>query len=213
MLNKNKYARECCECQVEPRIAFANRDATAIKNACIETGRRIKIQRPTATENIDKRKEVAIVNIQGWPRSNGREQEHDGKEEKDEEEEEDEREGSLEPKNSDDRVLTLIARHRSELIFVRAMSTHGELNGTSSLPSANNRARRRLIRLSADTPINTTYSSRFIHVSSYQLSLHGEYDTVVYVIGDIYNFVAINVNLTSSELMSKSVIQLLTLDL
>ncbi|KYQ48036.1 hypothetical protein ALC60_12996 [Trachymyrmex zeteki] len=169
--------------------------------------------RPTATENIDKRKEVAIVNIQGWPRSNGREQEHDGKEEKDEEEEEDEREGSLEPKNSDDRVLTLIARHRSELIFVRAMSTHGELNGTSSLPSANNRARRRLIRLSADTPINTTYSSRFIHVSSYQLSLHGEYDTVVYVIGDIYNFVAINVNLTSSELMSKSVIQLLTLDL
>lgn len=38
------------------------------KNACIETGRRIKIQWwPTPTENIDERKEVAIVSIQGWP--------------------------------------------------------------------------------------------------------------------------------------------------
>ncbi|KYM79973.1 hypothetical protein ALC53_09499 [Atta colombica] len=108
---------------------------------------------PTATENIDKRKEVVIVSIQGWPRSNGREQEHDGKEEKDEEKE-DEREGSLEPKNSGDRVLTLTARHRSELILARAMPTHSELNGTSSLPSASDRAWRRLIRLSADTPIN-----------------------------------------------------------
>jgi len=117
---------------------------------------------------------VVIVSIQGWPRSNGREQEHDGKEEKDEEKE-DEREGSLEPKNSGDRVLTLTARHRSELILARAMPTHSELNGTSSLPSASDRAWRRLIRLSADTPINTTYSSRFIHVSSYQLSLLSEY--------------------------------------
>lgn len=59
-----------------------SRDAE--KNACIETGRRIEIQRPTATEN-DERKEVAIVSIQGWPRSNGREQEHGGEKEKDEE--------------------------------------------------------------------------------------------------------------------------------
>lgn len=28
---------------------------------------RIKIQWPTATENIDERKEVTIVSIQGWP--------------------------------------------------------------------------------------------------------------------------------------------------
>ncbi|KYN01241.1 hypothetical protein ALC62_07860 [Cyphomyrmex costatus] len=159
--------------------------------------------RPTATENIDKRKEVAIVSIQGWPRSNDREQEHDGKEEKDEEEKEKgEREGSLEPKNSGDRVLTLTALHHSELILARAMPTHSELNGTSPLPSASDRAQRRLIRLSADTPINTTFSSRFIHVSSYQLSLYSEYDTVC-VIGDIYNF-----TINSSEPTSKSVTQL-----
>ncbi|KYN36029.1 hypothetical protein ALC56_09565 [Trachymyrmex septentrionalis] len=127
------------------------------------------------------RKWRSLVFKAGHDRTAGRKQEHDGKEEKDEEkeeeEEEDEREGSLEPKNSGDRVLTLTARHRSELILTRAMPTHGELNGTSSLPSASDRARRRLIRLSADTPINTTYSSRFIHVSSYQLSLLSEYDT------------------------------------
>lgn len=97
-------------------------------------GRRIEIQRPTATENIDERKEVAIVSIQGWP-SNGREQEHGGKEEKNPGEgKRGEREGSLEPKNSGDRVLTLTAR--LELILALAMPTRSELNGTSSLPSS-----------------------------------------------------------------------------
>ncbi|EGI66922.1 hypothetical protein G5I_04730 [Acromyrmex echinatior] len=159
------------------RSVTVSRSASTPPPPVVETEASL-FDRPTATENIDKRKEVAIVSIQGWSRSNGREQEHDGKEEKDEEkEEEDEREGSLEPKNSGDRVLTLTARHHSELILARAMPTHNELNGTSSLPSASDRARRRLIRLSADTPINTTYSSRFIHVSSYQLSLLSEYDT------------------------------------
>lgn len=40
----------------------------------METGRQIKIQRLTAThtENIAGRKEVTIVSIQGWGRSNGR---------------------------------------------------------------------------------------------------------------------------------------------
>lgn len=53
----------------------------------------------------------------------------------------DEGEGSPEPKNSGDRVLALTDRHRSELILARAMPTHSKLNGTSSLPSASDRAR------------------------------------------------------------------------
>lgn len=138
-------------------------------------GRRIEIQRPTATESIDERKEVAIVSIQGWPRSNGYEQEHDGEEEKDERGRgrgRGEREGSLEPKNSGDRVLTA-RRHRSKLILALAMMpTRSELNGTSSLPSASDRARRRLIRLFADTSINTTHSSRFSSTSHLTNYLH-----------------------------------------
>lgn len=116
------------------------------KNACIETGRRIKIHWPTATENNDERKEVTIVSIQGWPIERPR---ASCEEEKDEEEEEDEseREGSLEPKNSGDRVLTLAAAQNR---FSFTMPTRGELNGTSSLPSASDRARRRLTRLFAD---------------------------------------------------------------
>jgi len=52
------------------RKSQSNRDVMARRDggmrAC-ETGRRIKIQWPTATENIDGRKEVTIVSIQGWP--------------------------------------------------------------------------------------------------------------------------------------------------
>jgi len=71
-------------------------------------------------KNIDGRKEVAIVSIQDWLRSNGREHKHGGKKEKNEGgRRKGAREGSLEPKNSGDRVLTLTARHRSQLILAR----------------------------------------------------------------------------------------------
>ncbi|EZA58949.1 hypothetical protein X777_16908 [Ooceraea biroi] len=84
-------------------------------------------------------------------------------EEEVEEEDEDEREGSLEPKNSGDRVLTLATAARNR--FSLTMPTHSELNGTSSLSSASDRARRRLNSIVRQhTSVNTTHSSQFLRV-------------------------------------------------
>lgn len=60
-----KFSEQTCEISYKSQTWVACDERW--KNACMKTGRRIKIQRPTATENNVERKEVTIVSIQGWP--------------------------------------------------------------------------------------------------------------------------------------------------
>lgn len=60
-----KFSEQTCEISYESQARVARDEQR--KNACMKTERRIKIQWPTATENIVERKEVTIVSIQGWP--------------------------------------------------------------------------------------------------------------------------------------------------